>query len=734
VNTPIYSLENARTDLINGTPRDVVRTGLITFGGRTSIDADADVVTLEKAIAANGHAPKDVRAILTPPTVPINNAAGRDITVETPKTSVVPTNGHTCPFLERALPMVARGIPIIPLKVNDKAPFMNGWPAAATTNLEQVNKWASENPNYNCGCVAQAKIGGYLFLEVDSPDVLARITAETGHAIPPNFTMMVRSRDGRGHIYLGQTDASIALGNISQSYVKHGDWSLRVDNQFVVGPNSIHPTTGKPYLLKSDDPIALAPDWLVAWCASQKVEKSANPTQDIPLDANKLIPHGFIHGAMLTQAGKLRNMGYSVEVIETALLEWTHKNCAQPVDDDKVKAMARSVGQYIPGENTDLLLTQTPAQPEPQTAQATGKRLNVRGATSFSTKKIKWLWPHRVPLGKLTLFVGVPGGGKSLAAGDVAARLSTGKNWYDSDNVFRPSETLMLVGEDDIEDTTIPRLQAAGADLSKIHFLKSVITMEGEGKTTEERELQFDKDLIQVEEFLGSHPNIRLIVVDPVSNYMGSAKMNSEQEVRAVLIPLKNLAERLTVALIGIMHLNKKNETSAINRVGGAMAFVGVARAAYLFQKSEEENGYLEDQHFMVLLKCNITKKVDGLVYEISAKEVDVEGSPEWMPYIKFTSTTTKNAEGLLQPKSETAGRPPVQSVAVKEWLKAFLSDGPVRSSEVIKAGKELHNFSKGTIERARTELAVTSVKEGKLWLWSLPIQEEAVTVSLDAK
>jgi AAA domain-containing protein len=306
--------------------------------------------------------------------------------------------------------------------------------------------------------------------------------------------------------------------------------------------------------------------------------------------------------------------------------------------------------------------------------------------------------------------------------------LSTGKNWFDADNTFVPSGTLMLCGEDDIEDTTIPRMQAAGANLTKIHFLKSVITDEGKGETPEERELQFDKDLKQIEEFLHNNPRVRLIVVDPVSNYMGAAKMNAEQEVRSVLIPLKNLAEKMDVAIIGVMHLNKKVETNAINRVGGAMAFVGVARSAYLFQASEED-GNITHQHFMVLLKCNITKKVDGLVYEIPARTVMIEGSEEWMPYINFIATTTKNAEGVLQPKTDIPGRPPESLTVAKTWLKEFLSDGPKPSAEVFKAGKELKDLKPRTIERAKAEVGVISAKDGKAWSWSLPAPETVVVL-----
>jgi hypothetical protein len=363
------------------------------------------------------------------------------------------------------------------------------------------------------------------------------------------------------------------------------------------------------------------------------------------------------------------------------------------------------------------------------------KRLTIQTASKVVTKKVQWLWKHRVPLGKLTLFVGVPGSGKSLCAGDVAARLSTGADWFDAENTFKPSETLMLVGEDDVDDTTTPRLEAAGADLSKIHFVKSVITDEGKSDTPEDREIQFDKDLVQIEDHLKANPNIRLIIVDPVSNYMGAAKMNAEQEVRAVLIPLKNLAERRGVSIIAVMHLNKKSDTSAINRVGGAMAFVGVARAAYLFQASDHE---LEEgavnrlqQHFMVLLKCNITKKVDGLVYEIPAKPVTVEGSDEWMPIIRFIGTTTTNAEGLLQQKSESRGRPTETLTTAKAWLREFLMGGPKPSGEIIKAGKELQNLSARTIERAKISLNVISGKDGKTWLWSLPKQHDAINLDL---
>jgi hypothetical protein len=71
---------------------------------------------------------------------------------------------------------------------------------------------------------------------------------------------------------------------------------------------------------------------------------------------------------LYAQAGKLRNIGLGAELIEAALLKLVYENCAPPIDDAKVIAMAKSVCNSWPaGRNTDLALTQAP-----QTALPTG--------------------------------------------------------------------------------------------------------------------------------------------------------------------------------------------------------------------------------------------------------------------------------------------------------------------------------------------------------------------------
>lgn len=248
-------------------------------------------------------------------------------------------------FFEIAEPLIARGLPVIPLRPRSKIAALDNWPDLATTDISQIQKWNQEMPDANCACVAQANPDGFWVWEVDSPEAVQRCEQETGQRIPKTFR--VRSRIGRGHIFFRHSTQSLAVGNISQAYVKGGDWSARMDRQYCVSAGSLHPLTGKPYEIVSTAEIIEAPPWLVKWLESQKIDKgSSGPTENIKKDSNGLIPRGSIHGFMLHEAGRMRNLGMNAAEIEPVLLRLVHENCQGPIDDDKVCAMARSIEKY----------------------------------------------------------------------------------------------------------------------------------------------------------------------------------------------------------------------------------------------------------------------------------------------------------------------------------------------------------------------------------------------------
>ena len=90
----------------------------------------------------------------------------------------------------------------------------------------------------------------------------------------------------------------------------------------------------------------------------------------------------------------------------------------------------------------------SPWQPEPDSALAalpTGAPVIVELA-QVKSERVRWLWPGRIGLGRLTLLAGRPGEGKSFVTMDLAARLSRGVAWPDGQASERGS-VVLVAGE-----------------------------------------------------------------------------------------------------------------------------------------------------------------------------------------------------------------------------------------------------------------------------------------------
>jgi hypothetical protein len=128
-------------------------------------------------------------------------------------------------------------------------------------------------------------------------------------------------------------------------------------------------------------------------------------------------------------------------------------------------------------------------------------------------RNLVWLWDQRIPLGKATLLVGDPDSGKSFLALDLAARVSRGLGVPPEPGLETPGQVLLLCADDDVEDTILPRLQAAEADLGRIAILS---TSPGKSRVQSQALLSLARDMDQIEEALDELPDCRLIVIDPL--------------------------------------------------------------------------------------------------------------------------------------------------------------------------------------------------------------------------
>ena len=337
-------------------------------------------------------------------------------------------------------------------------------------------------------------------------------------------------------------------------------------------------------------------------------------------------------------------------------------------------------------------------------------------ASMIKPELLDWLWPNRVPFGKLTLFAGHPGVGKGFATMYIAARASTGTNWADCRNTNPPMESLIISSEDAASDTLVPRLMAAGADLTKIRIYRITKVKGGE------KSFSLDTDLPALRRMLEKNPNIKLVIIDPISNHLGSLKMNAEQELRNALTPLGTLAEQFKVAVVIVAHFNKNISSESVQRVGGAMAMVGAVRVAWAFVESKDEG-----TRMMLVIKANVSKDVGGLEYEILSKNVNIDDKVADIGFTRFGKVTHESIEAAM--KFEQNNTQPTKLSKAMTWLAGFMKDGQPKPAGEIKSLAEIMGYKGTTLDNAYKALGgkksfkADGVPDGP-WYWQ--IEKEA--------
>ena len=335
-------------------------------------------------------------------------------------------------------------------------------------------------------------------------------------------------------------------------------------------------------------------------------------------------------------------------------------------------------------------------------------------ASEIKPEAIDWLWPARIARGKLSLLVGHPGVGKSQVALGMAATISQGWNWPDGAEC-RPGDTLILSAEDDAADTIVPRLLANGADTTKVHVVRGVragYTAEGREVS---REICLKDDIDKLSAALERFPNAALVVIDPVSAYLGDLDSHRDASVRGLLALLSAFAAERHVAVLAIAHLNKSTTTDPLSRVTGSLAFVAAARSAWLVGKDSHNDG----RRLFVPMKNNLGADQSGLAFEIKPLSISTAaGQLPTTTLLWFDEEITTTAAEILAGAGGRGGA----CTEAKSFLSELLAEGPVSSEEITRQSQAA-GISWSTVRRAKQALKISSRKcrFAGGWEWSLP-------------
>jgi hypothetical protein len=215
--------------------------------------------------------------------------------------------------------------------------------------------------------------------------------------------------------------------------------------------------------------------------------------------------------------------------------------------------------------------------------QAASDGVELICAANVASEPVGWLWPDWIAAGKLHLIGGAPSTGKTTLALALAATLTSGGGWPDDTRCTELGSVLIWSGEDGMADTLVPRLEAMGADLTRVHFV---------GRVADERGSRpFDPagDMPELAAAAAAIADLRMLIVDPVvSAVAGDSHKNAE--VRRGLQPVVDFAEARGVAAIGVTHFSKGTQgRDPLERLTGSLAFGALARLAFAAAKMKDQ-------------------------------------------------------------------------------------------------------------------------------------------------
>jgi hypothetical protein len=182
---------------------------------------------------------------------------------------------------------------------------------------------------------------------------------------------------------------------------------------------------------------------------------------------------------------------------------------------------------------------------------------------------VQWVWPRWLAAGQISLLVGSPGSGRSLLAQEAAAIVSRGGVWPDGSTAPR-GRVLIINSRDSLDQTLVPRLEEAGADLGNIQVLS-----EAPDESGVTRPFSFHNDLDHLEQALVELDDLKLIVVDTLTAHLGAAGRNAGV-IHGIAHRLRALAAHTGAAVL-IVTDRTRDRGDLLGSAAGSVALTSTA-------------------------------------------------------------------------------------------------------------------------------------------------------------
>ena len=319
------------------------------------------------------------------------------------------------------------------------------------------------------------------------------------------------------------------------------------------------------------------------------------------------------------------------------------------------------------------------------------------------TDAVEWLWPNRIAIGQVTLIEAGSGGGQVVRGPRSGGLHQSRAPWPRHaagrrarfDRRWPGGRPAALLAGRLVTPPSGVDCRGLGADLKSVRHFEDFQTFEPDSNREVDRPIAFPFDLPAIANELEFHPEIGLIVIDPLSDYC-----DGPQHLAETLRQLNRLAQAWRVAIVVTLPANCRFDVQGVLRVSSRWQ-TDAARCVWTVVADPHDPG----RRLFTLRRMNFCEEPRGLAFRLTGGQVVWDPGP------------------VIDPAD-----PLGQRAAIESCLGEVMRSGSVPAKDVFRLGGQC-GFNPGQLRVVGKKMGIESRKgegygEDGGWVWHPPARE----------
>ena len=341
---------------------------------------------------------------------------------------------------EQAAEYVDSGWSVLPVRPEEKRPFMTNWLQYTKTRAPKpmVESWFNNLSGAGVGVVT-GRISNMVVLDVERTcpypieELLKKYPTQ----------MIAKSGGGGYHLFYQYPTNQARVSNRVRIF---DGADLRADGGFIVLPPTMHPS-GNRYEWIKRGPLGAFPMALLELQAQPRIQGEGWITE-----ALRGVSEGGRNDTCARLAGYFFKKGMNADIVEALLLDWNERN-EPPLPVNEVRATIKSIERsHAVGDSqftqVQFINDKTEQEREAQAQSSFGVMKMRDYVKGYGGEGVSWLVDEWLPDKSITFLVSPPESYKTWLLLDLAVSVSAGVPFLGKYRINNPGPTLIIQQED----------------------------------------------------------------------------------------------------------------------------------------------------------------------------------------------------------------------------------------------------------------------------------------------